>query len=112
MNETELLIEYAKCWNNLDISYIVDILNDDLEYTSQWVFETMHGKSAYLEYLDGKFRTIQGGINIPQAELGYYRYAYIEENRPCLILTQGDVKVAILTDVRNGKLSKISMVER
>ncbi len=47
MSETELLIEYAKCWNNLDIFYIMDLVDDDLEYTSQWVLETMYGKNAY-----------------------------------------------------------------
>src|SRR5690606_23670699 len=70
MNETELLIEYAKCWNNLDVSYIEELLGDDLEYTSQWVFETMYGKDNYLQYLSGKFNTIRNSINIPKAELG------------------------------------------
>lgn len=110
MNEAELLIEYAKCWNNLNISYIVDILDDDLEYTSQWVFETIYGKNTYLEYLNDKFTTIRNSVNIPKAELGYYKFAYLEENKPCLVLTQGDVKVVILTEVKNGKLSKINMV--
>jgi len=110
MNETELLIEYAKCWNNLDVSYIEGILAENLEYTSQWVFETMYGKTNYLDYLAGKFETIRNSINIPQAELGYYKNAYGEVNKPCLVITQGNLKVAILTEVENEKLSKINMV--
>lgn len=51
MSETELLIEYAKCWNNLDIFYIMELVDDDLEYTSQWVLETMYGKNTYLKSL-------------------------------------------------------------
>lgn len=110
MNEAELLIEYAKCWNNLDVSYIEDLLDDDLEYTSQWVFETMYGKNTYLSYLNGKFKTIRNSFNIPQAEMGYYKFAYGEKNKPCLVITQGYLKVVILTEVKNGKLSKINMV--
>jgi len=110
MNEVELLFEFAKSWNNLDVSYIEDVLDDELEYTSQWVFETLYGKKSYLKYLDGKFKTIRNSINLPQAELGYYTFAYGEENKPCLVITQGDVKVAILTEILNGKISKINMV--
>lgn len=110
MNEAELLIEYAKSWNNLDISYIENILDENLEYTSQWVFETMYGKKAYLEYLEGKFNAIRNGANIPVAELGYYKVAYEEQNKACLVITQGNDKVGILVQTKNGKLSKINMV--
>jgi hypothetical protein len=110
MNEVELLIEFAKSWNNLDVLYIDYILDDDMEYTSQWVIETLYGKKNYLKYLDGKFKTIRNRINLPKADLGYYTFANGEENKPCLVITQGDVKVAILTEILNGKISKINMV--
>lgn len=110
MNEAELLIEFAKSWNNLDVSYIEDYLDEDLEYTSQWIFETMSGKNTYLNYLVGKFKTIKNGIKVPQAELGYYKIASGEENKPCLVITQGDVKVVVLVNVKDGKLSNINMV--
>ncbi len=110
MSETELLIEYAKCWNNLDVSFIMELLDDDLEYTSQWVLETMYGKNTYLKYLSGKFTSIRNGKGSPKAELGYYKYAPLGEKKPCLVLAQDDVKVAILAEAKNGKLSKINMV--
>lgn len=110
MCETDLLIEYAKCWNNLVVSYIEELLGDDLEYTSQWVFETMYGKDNYLQYLSGKFNTIRNSINIPQAELGYYKYAYQEHNKPCLVITQGNTQVGVLVQVQDGKMTKIDMV--
>lgn len=110
MNEAELLIEYAKSWNKLDISYIENLLDEDLEYASQWVFETMYGKDAYLEYLEGKYNAIRNSSNLPVAELGYYKVAYGEENKACLVITQGNEKTAILVQTKNGKLSKINMV--
>lgn len=33
MNEAQLLIEYAKAWNNLDVSYLYDILTMILSIT-------------------------------------------------------------------------------
>lgn len=110
MNESELLIEFAKGWNNLDVSFMEDILDENLEYTSQWVIETMHGKNNYLNYIEGKFKTIRNSINIPQAELGYYKNIFSEENKPCLVIAQGDNKVVVLANVKDGKLSKINMV--
>lgn len=34
----ELVIEFAKAWNNLDTCYIRDLLAEDFHYASQWVF--------------------------------------------------------------------------
>lgn len=65
MNETELLIEYAKAWNHLNADFLEPILADDFTYESQWVFAAMHGKAKYLEYIRGKFETIRKGDIIP-----------------------------------------------
>lgn len=44
------LIEIAKCWNNLDNSFMEKILADDLEYyTCCWI-EAMLGRDSYLHY--------------------------------------------------------------
>lgn len=110
MNEIELLMEYAKAWNNLDTSYIKDLLHEDFEYTSQWVFETMHGRDTYMEYLGAKFRTIREELSIPEAEIAYYRYAYMHKDKPCLVLTQGDRKVSIIVQVANGRITRADMI--
>lgn len=110
MNEQELLIEYAKSWNNLDISYIEELLHEDMQYTSQWVLETMYGRDRYLKYLEAKFNAIRNSINIPTAELGFFKAAYGRVNRPCLVLTQGDKKVSIITEVKDEKFYRIDMV--
>ncbi len=110
MNEQELLTEYAKSWNNLDISYIENHLHEDMEYTSQWVLETMYGKDRYLKYLEAKFNTIRNGINIPTAELGFFKVSYKRINQPCLVLTQGDFKASLIVEIKDKKLYRIDMV--
>lgn len=95
MNEAELLIEYAKAWNNLDTSYLETILDDDFQYNSQWVMDTINGKYNYLEYLSGKFRSIlKDPTATPKAEFAFFRNAYLEKNKPCLILSQRDKEVS------------------
>lgn len=96
MNEAELLIEYAKSWNNLDVSYVENYLADDLVYTSQWVMSSIHGKDEYLDYLKEKFETIKKSTNIPVADIGYFKNYQLVKNKPCLVITQGDTKVAII----------------
>lgn len=111
MNETELLIAYARAWNNLDTSYLHEILDENFEYNSQWVFETMHGKDNYIEYLGGKFETILKDPNsFPQAEMAYFELAFGAKDKPCLILSQWDFKATIMIQTENGKIIKADMV--
>lgn len=111
MNEAELLIEYAKAWNNLDVSYLYNILDDDFEYNSQWVFETMYGKWSYIDYLRGKFSSILQNISsIPKAEIAYFKYCYTEIDKGCIVLTQNETQCSIIIETKNGKITKADMI--
>jgi ketosteroid isomerase-like protein len=111
MNEAQLLIEYAKAWNNLDVSYLHDILDDDFEYNSQWVFDTMHGKWNYINYLRGKFNSILENISsIPRAEIAYFKYCYSEIDKGCIVLTQKENQCSIIIETKNGKITKANMI--
>ncbi len=109
-NEVQLLMAYAKAWSNLDITYLKDILSDDFEYTSQWVFETMRGKDKYIDYLKGKFETIKKNHSSIRVQIGYYEYCYLVENKPCLILEQNGQKVSIIIEVNNRKIIQANMI--
>lgn len=111
MKEIDLVIEYAKAWKKLDVSYLEDILADDFQYESQWVFDVMEGKDNYMDYLKGKFKTIlQSPDSIPTVEVGYFPYAYGEQNKPCIVLTQREKKVSILIKTESGKVKRADMV--
>lgn len=88
-SEKQLITLVAKAWNNLDTRYIEDILSDNFEYTSQWVFTPLKGKKAYLDYLKGKFETIKKAMckEVMQvtAELATHPST---GKRPIIILTQ------------------------
>jgi hypothetical protein len=115
MNETELLYEYCKCWNNLDTKYLESILAEDVQYDSQWVFDTMIGKDTYINYLAAKFTTIRNDIvnSKLEADIGYFRGSNYKNDKPCLVITQfkptETVKVAILIECKDELIIKIDM---
>lgn len=86
MNNEELVRQYAKAWNHLDVNYLEPYLSDDFHYESQYVFSAITSKAEYLEYLSGKFNTIkeanEEGDSLLSAEIGYYN------NEPCIVLLQ------------------------
>jgi len=95
--DKELVIEFAKVWNNLNSSYIKGLLAEDFHYSSQWVFSDIENKKDYLEYLDRKLKAIANSGGSLVAELGIYNDKY------CLVLTQ-DTKVTFLVDTEDGKI--------
>lgn len=67
----ELANIIADAWRNLDVSEMRNILADDFEYTSQWVFETMYGADTYLEYLQCKFSNMSNSTAPTVADIRY-----------------------------------------
>ena len=58
MTKDEACYAYAVAWNNLSPEVLVDKFDDDIRYTSQWVFDDMHGKKQVSDYLRGKMATV------------------------------------------------------
>ena len=53
LSHDELVYAYVKAWNKLDASIIEPLLSDEFTYGSMWVFEELHGKAAYMDYISG-----------------------------------------------------------
>lgn len=115
MTEKELLINLAKAWNNLDVSFIENLLIDEFKYASQWVFDEMNGKINYLDYLSAKFESIKNGIKENGDEI-FAELAIVTEgfpNKPCIVLTQirgnNVMKVTLLIEAMNEMIGRIDM---
>lgn len=112
--ESQLLVQFAKCWNNLDVSFIEDHLAEDITYESQWVFTPIKGKANFLPYLHSKFQaiktTIQKGKMHVSAELAIHPALAGKE---CLVLTQStikeDVSVLIVIELLNDLIYRIDV---
>ncbi|MCX6156961.1 MAG: hypothetical protein NTY74_03165 [Ignavibacteriae bacterium] len=86
MEDIDLIRQYAKAWNNLDVKFIEHYLSNDYHFESQMGFNHIKSKTEYLRYLDDKFNIIkkanEEGDSFLNAEIGYYN------DNPCLILLQ------------------------
>lgn len=114
MNEKELLTVYCKCWNNMDTGYLHPILHEEMTYESQYVYDVIRGKSAYIEYLTAKFNTIRKGLPHGRvtAALGILKGREFP-NRYAIVLTQylrDEIdKLTILIKMKDGLISHIDL---
>lgn len=112
--EIELLRYLAKSWNNLDVSFIEEILTDDFIYESQWVLNPLVGKQQFLSYLNAKFSAIKKVRNTQimtvSAEMAFHKDI---SERPCLILSQitneGFRQVSVLVESVGNKMKRIDV---
>ncbi len=78
---------YAKMMKTLDFSHLEPWLDDNLNYTSQWVFDEMNSKAAYSEYIRTKLETIKTKGDRVLAEIGH---THAFSAGYCIILAQGE----------------------
>lgn len=95
----------CRAWNELDASLFEALLNDDFEYISVWVLETMKGKNTYLEYISGKFDSIRNGENPVSAELVYQEPI----DKYVVVLNQGGNLAALEPTIQDNLLKSLWM---
>jgi hypothetical protein len=112
--EKQLLTQVAKSWNNLDVSFIENLLADDFTYESQWVFSPIRGKDNFLTYLKSKFQAFATAIK----DSGIQVYAELAihpdlKGRDCIVLTQTTaqevISVLIVIELINDLISRIDI---
>lgn len=112
--ETNILRQLAKSWNNLDTSFIEPVLADDFIYESQWVLTPIKGKGKFLSYLQSKFIAIKTAMQLQTmtvtAEIALHPSM---QNRPCIVLTQitsdGIRQVSLLIKTQERKIKRIDV---
>ena len=99
---------YAKMMNTLDFSHLEPWLDDNLKYTSQWVFDEMNGKAAYSEYICNKLNMIKEKGDRVWAEIGHTCLF----SRYYVILAQGEesnLHATLLITMNESKIQKMAM---
>ena len=105
MEHKELVAVVAKAWASLDAKMIEPFLSKDFEYESVWVFETMKGKTNYMDYLTGKFQAIgQSGNAVAVKTLFQARI-----DQDVVVLGQGDSEAALQIWTEEGVITKMWM---
>ena len=108
-NQLKACRAYARMMNTLDFSHLEPWLEDNLNYTSQWVFQEMNGKAVYKEYILNKLEAIKTNGDRVWAEIGYtntFSAGY------CVILAQGEetnLHATLLITMNGSKIQKMAM---
>ena len=100
---------YATMMNTLDAGAIEPLLADDFHYSSQWVFDEITSRQAYLDYIHPKLKAVRkSGIKV------WAEMAHLERGipGPCVVMAQeskDSLLSLILGKVANGKLTRLDM---
>ena len=117
MEDLDFVRLYAKSWNQLNFEVIEPFLSSDVVYDSQVVLESLVGKAAVSDYLEGKMETIKRNLLTSEvyAEVGYCGsqagrrvQLFGAEGRPCVLMAQGDISIptAIVLLETDGRMIK------
>ena len=111
LTKSDALRAYARMMNTLDGSHFAPLLADNFHYASQWVFEEITSKQAYLDYIMPKLTSI--------AESGSHAYAEMAELKaygggPCVVMAQGskhNLLATVLVEVEDGYIKRLDMCQ-
>ena len=100
---------YATAYNSYDYSDLEHLLDNDLTYTSMWVFEEMKGKENYIAYLADKLKAIKESGNPVHAEIAETRQypMYGIPEKPCVYMKQGENEMVVLFTMEDANIKKI-----
>ena len=105
----QALRAYATMMNTLDASQLEPLLADDFHYASQWVFDEIESKPAYLEYIVPKLETIRESGATVWAEMGSLNREF---PGPCVVMAQGEkdnLMAVVLAKVEDGKVKRLDL---
>ncbi len=100
---------FARMMNTIDVSHLTPWLADDITYSSQWVFASISGKEAYLDYITQKLEAIRKGSRPVWAEIAHTE-AF--SAGPCVVLAQGtkdNLVSTLLLKLQDGKIINMDM---
>lgn len=112
--EKYLLIQLAKSWNNLEVSFIEHLLAEDFTYESQWVISPLRGKENFLPYLKLKFQAISTEINNGEMQVSAELANHPDlQGKDCIVLTQTTktevLHVLIVIELHKKLISRIDI---
>tara|TARA_Y100000588_G_scaffold354192_1_gene408222 strand:+ start:1255 stop:1659 length:405 start_codon:yes stop_codon:yes gene_type:complete len=104
----DLLRAYARMWHHLDRSFLAPHLVDDMSYTSQWVFDEITDKDAFLTYIQPKLANCRkDGVRV------WAEIATLPDGYPCIKMSQGVKREIMATlmieEIKGGKIKSMEM---
>ncbi len=102
----KLVEKMTECYNSNDFSDIINYLDENCIYTSQWVLDEISGNSAVASYLIDKTKAI--------AKSGSFATAKTVEikspvQKHAVLVSQSGTDVMVLVSEKDGKISAIEL---
>jgi hypothetical protein len=114
MTEEDACRTYATAWNRLAPDDLINVLDEDVRYTSQAVLLEMRGKQKVAEYLRQKMDTVRSSpafkVLAELAETQPYPM-YPNAPRPCVVVAQGKPENLVATVLFTVASSKIIAID-
>ena len=105
MNSRQLLLEtICAAWNSGNADLMENILHEEMEYSSYWVYNTIKGKDSYLQYLREKYIAIKTSGKRIKAQLCYLK----GELQVCL--WQNNEPVYLYIEIENDLISSMYLM--
>lgn len=114
LTERDAAEAWARAYNLLDAAEIAPLLAEDVHYASQWVFEEIENRAAYLHYLEGKLAAIGSSGAKVLAELAETRPYPMAPNPPrsCVVVHQNGAPAAtVLFGVDGDRITRIDLCQ-
>lgn len=111
LTKSDALRAYARMMNTLDVKHFEPLLAEDFCYTSQWVFEEITSKQAFIDYIRPKLDSIATSGSRAYAEMAELK-AY--GGGPCVVMAQGskdNLLSTVLAEVKDGKIKRLDMCQ-
>lgn len=106
---------WAKAYNSFNMTDLDPLIDEDVCYSSMWVFDEIVGRTDYLDYLRSKLVAIRNSGLLVAAEIAETRRypMYQVPEQPCVYVRQqsGDEtrEAVVLFATDNGLITHISM---
>ena len=110
LTEKDAAIAYARAWNRLDVTEFLELLDEEAQYASQWVFEELVGKHAISDYLTQKMKSVMDAGVKTYAELGTKNSGLLRSD--CVLMSQaenGEIQAIVLFVVNDNKIQKTDL---
>lgn len=57
------VVSLNQMWNTLDASHIINVVDENINYTSFWVLRPIDGREKFLDYIERKLKTIKEAVD-------------------------------------------------
>ncbi|MFD1016191.1 hypothetical protein [Winogradskyella rapida] len=107
LTHNDLLLLFKKAWKSRDASIIEPYIDENFNYFSDWVFDTLSSREEYIEYFSGKLRTLKNN----KIQVEYDLVTDNNSNQYAMLFNQKGEKAIFTIRAEKGKIISAKMAK-